>query len=178
MAILKPDIKTLEDLFLMKLKALYDIESVIIKALPKMIKKATDPDLEKSLTDHLTETEAQKERLERIFEMLGEKPKKEECAAIRGLVEDAEYMMATKPPTELMDATIIASARSVEHFEMSKYLVALSWAEALGHGEAAELLAMSLKEEQASEDKLAEALDVVNERALETVIGDEDEEEE
>lgn len=177
MAILKSKIQDLEDLFIMKLQVLYDIESEIIKALPKMIKKATDPDLEKALSDHLVETEEQKLRLEEVFEMLDAKPKKMSCAAIRGLVADAEDLVAMKPPAELLDAGIIGSASSVEHFEMSKYLTAIAWAEALGHEKATELLEKTLEEERNADMKLNEIAEVIHERAVETVIGDEEEEE-
>ncbi|MBI5134154.1 MAG: DUF892 family protein [Candidatus Taylorbacteria bacterium] len=177
MAILKPKIQTFEDLFLMKMQVIYDVESEILKALPKMIKKATDPDLEKALSGHLAETEIQKERVEQIFDMVGAKPKKMACAAIRGLVADAEDVIAMKPPSELLDAALIGAARSVEHFEMSKYMAAISWAEALGHADAAKLLETTLEEERSADLKLVEAAETVNERALETVIGDEDEDE-
>ncbi len=168
--------KSLEDLFLMELGYLYDMEAEIVKALPKVIKKATDPELQDSLTEHLEETKSQAKRIEQVFAMVGEKPKKVKSAAIRGLIADGEDIMSEEPAPEILDAGIVATCRDIEHFEMAEYLTAIAWAEALGHQGAVELLEANLEEERNADMKLNEGNETILERALETVIGDADEE--
>jgi ferritin-like metal-binding protein YciE len=99
---------TLKELFVTKLQALYDIEQEIIKALPKMAKKASHPELKAALEEHLTETETQKTRLEDIFKQMDEKPKKLKVEAIRGIVEDANWVMQNIEGNEARDAAMLA----------------------------------------------------------------------
>jgi ferritin-like metal-binding protein YciE len=149
-------ISTLHDLLTVKIMALYDIETQIVKALPKMAKAATDPGLKKAFANHLEETEKQVERLEEIFEALGMKAKKMKVEAIRGLIEDTEWCIKEKPSPNLLDALLIASARYVEHYEMAGYLSAITWAEKLDLEETAELLRETLEEEKAADALLEE----------------------
>lgn len=161
------ELKNLQDLFVYKIMALYDVESEILKSLPKMSKKATDPDLKASLEEHRAETEEQSKRLEQVFEALGVKPKKNKCEGIRGLIADAEATLKEKISPEAADAAIAASARYVEHYEMAGYLSAIAWAKLLGYDDAADLLQATLEEEESAEKKLSMAAESkLNEAAM------------
>jgi ferritin-like metal-binding protein YciE len=161
-------IENLRDLFMVKIMSLYDIETQLVKALPKMTKAASNEDLKRSLLDHTKETAVHASRLEEIFDMLDMKPKKMKVEAIRGLIEDAEWIIKEKPSAELLDAVLIASARYVEHYEMAGYMSAIEWAELLEMDEAAELLKSTLEEESNADAKLVEiASSTVNQTALE-----------
>lgn len=158
---------TLADLLLLKIQALYDIETEVAKALPKMVKKASAGELEDLFAEHLEETEAQIERLEHIFRLLGEKPKKNKTEAIRGLVKDAQWVMKNIRPSEALDANLVAAAQYVEHYEMAGYGTALEWAMALDQPDIADLLGQSLDEEKNADQKLTNlALSGLNDLAM------------
>lgn len=158
---------SIKDLFLVKIKALYDIESELIKALPKMAKKATNPELKKGLEDHLKETKNQAGRLEQIFASLGLKPQKTKVEAIRGLTKDAAWVMQNVQPGPALDANLIAAGQHVEHFEMAGYGTAIEWAKLLGLQNAESLLEETLSEEKAADEKLNElAISGINSQAL------------
>jgi ferritin-like metal-binding protein YciE len=148
-------IRTLHDLFLHELRDLYDAEHQILKALPKMIKKAHNADLKKGLQDHLHETKGQVDRLEQAFASLGEKAKRQKCAGMQGLLKEGEHILALKGKIDpaVRDAGIISAAQRVEHYEIAAYGCARAFAERMGHGEAASLLQANLDEE-ANADKL------------------------
>lgn len=157
----------LADLFVTKLKALYDIESQLVKALPKMAKKATDSKLAESFKKHLAETKVHAQRLEKIFRMLGLKPQKTKVEAIRGLIKDGEWVMKNVNPDEARDANLIAAGQYVEHYEMAGYGSAREWAEMLGETDAAKLLSQTLEEEKAADEKLNQlAMSGLNEKAM------------
>lgn len=146
--------ENLNDLLVLKLQALYDVESELIKALPKMAKNATHPDLKEAFTMHLEETKNHKARLEDAFKALGVKAKKTTSAAIRGLIQDAGWIFEQTISREAKDALMIAAAQYVEHYEMAGYGSAAAWAEELDAGEVAGLLKDTLKEEEAADEKL------------------------
>jgi ferritin-like metal-binding protein YciE len=154
MATKQKDLK-LKDLLVQKINVLYDIESELIKALPKMAKAATDSDLKKGFEDHLKETKKQKERLEEAHEILGATPKKLKAEAIRGLVTDGDWVIKNVKPKEAMSASLARAAQYVEHYEMAGYMAAIDWAESLGENEVAELLSKNLEEEVAADEKLS-----------------------
>jgi ferritin-like metal-binding protein YciE len=157
---------TLHDLLILKLRALYDIEQNLVKALPKMAAKATDPELKKGFTDHLAETKNQVKRLEECFSSLGEKATKTKVEAIRGLIEDSKWLFTHVAPAESLDAALIAAASYVENYEMAGYRAALSWAKKMEHESVAALLAITLEEEVLADEKLFSLLESrVNERA-------------
>lgn len=160
-------IETLLDLFTFKVMALYDIESELVKALPKMAQAAGDRELKQAFRDHLEETKEHVERLEKVFDILEIKPKKTKVEAIRGLVADAEWLIKQRPSEELLDAVLISSARYVEHYEMAGYLTAIAWAELLDMEDAVKIFEETLEEERKSDINLNEiAEDKINERAL------------
>lgn len=163
---------TLRELLETKLKALYDVEAQLVKALPKMAQKATEPSLKKGFEKHLEQTKGQVDRLERAFEMLGTGPKKLTVDAIRGLVADAEWVIKNVHGEEALDTNLIAAARCVEHYEMASYDAAIEWAKALGQDDIAELLGETLKEEQETDEELAAlAQSTVNDDAWEDKAG-------
>lgn len=149
-------------MLVLKVQTLYDIESEIIDALPKMIKAADAEDLKEGLGEHLKETKGHKERLEEIFDALDEKPKKAKSEAIRGLIEDAEWMLKQDMAPALVDAAIIASARMVEHLEMACYMGAMMYAHVASRSEIEALLEENYNEEEAADDKLAVLGDTID----------------
>lgn len=166
-------ITTLRDAFEVKLKALYDMESELVKALPKMADNATDEELKSAFQDHLKETESHVERLEEAFEALDMEPEKIKVEAVRGLVKDAEWIIKQKPDPVALDSMLISAAVYVEHYEMAGYITAQRWATALGYGEIADLLQATLEEEEAGADKLSSlGEDRIDKMAMETEDAD------
>jgi ferritin-like metal-binding protein YciE len=147
-------IETLNDLFLHTLQDIYFAEKQIEKALPKMVKATDSGTLGKALQGHLEETGEQVTRLEKVFQMLGEKPKATKCPAIEGILTEAAELMSDIKDPDTRDAAMIAAAQAVEHYEITRYGTLASWAELLGHKEAAVLLGKTLKEEYGADQKL------------------------
>ena len=146
--------KTFHNLFLDELRDLYSAEKQIIKALPKLIKAASNAELERALTSHLDETRAQIERLERVFDELGETPNGKKCKGMAGLLEEGDEHVKELPRGARRDAVIIAGAQRVEHYEISGYGTARAWAEQMKHDLAVTLLGQTLDEEAAADEKL------------------------
>ena len=162
-----PEFAHLSDLFIVQLKDLYSAETQIIKkGLPAMIRKATNPDLKKALSDHLTQTKGQLDRLRRISELVGEKLLGETCEATAGLIKEAAGWMDEDASDAVMDAGIIADGQRIEHYEMSAYGTAHSSATLLGETACAKLLAATLAEENAANDKLGKAATKINKAAM------------
>lgn len=146
---------TLHDLLILKLKALHYAESELMKALPKMAKAASDAQLKQAFTMHLDETRVQKDRLVQALGMLGATGKMlEKSAAIDGLIKDAAWCIANIKDADARDASLIAAAQYVEHYEMAGYGSAKAWAEEMGHSEVVDLLQETLDEESAANEKL------------------------
>jgi ferritin-like metal-binding protein YciE len=154
MGLFSKDIKSMDDLFLHTLQDVYYAENQIVKALPKLIEKATNRDLTTGLRDHLRETENQVARLEQVFEKLGHKPKGVDCPAIDGLIKEADEVAGEVDDKKVLDAAIIGSAQAVEHYEISRYGTLIAWAQELGHDNVVSLLNANLKEEKAADKKL------------------------
>jgi ferritin-like metal-binding protein YciE len=148
--------KTLEDLFLDTLKDIYYAEKQIVKALPKMAKAATDPKLKAGFEKHLEETEGHVERLEQVFEIIGQTPRAKTCDAILGIIQEAKDIMDEFKGTVALDAGLISSAQAVEHYEMARYGTLRTWADQLGWNDAAKLLETTLLEERATDQKLTQ----------------------
>jgi ferritin-like metal-binding protein YciE len=147
-------IQNLNDLFLHTLQDIYFAEKQILKAIPKMVKATDSGTLATALRGHLEETGEQVTRLETVFEMLGEKPKATKCPAIEGILKEADELMSEIKDPDTRDAAMIAAAQAVEHYEITRYGTLVSWAELLGHKEAATLLGKTLKEEYGADQKL------------------------
>ena len=154
MGLFSKDIKTMEDLFLHTLQDIYYAENQIAKSLPKMIEKATSPQLSAGLRMHLRETEGQVKRLEQVFKKLGYDPKGVDCPAIDGIIKEANEVAGEVDDKKVLDAAIIGSAQAVEHYEISRYGTLIAWAKELGHNNVVALLNANLKEEKATDKKL------------------------
>jgi len=162
----KQQAETLHDLLILKLKALYDVETQLTKALPKMAKKADNEDLRIVFEEHLEETETQVERLEECFKLLGIKPAKTKVEAIRGMIADAEWVMKNVKDPQARDAAMIGAAQYVEHYEIAGYGTAAEWAELMDHADVKALLGETLEEEDAADEKLSDlAVGMINEMA-------------
>jgi ferritin-like metal-binding protein YciE len=155
--------KTLEDLFVHELKDLYSAEKQILKALPKMAKAATNEELRTAFETHLEETEVQVQRLEKLFEDLEIAPRAPKCKAMEGLIEEGKEILEEEMEDDVRDAALICAAQRVEHYEIAGYGCARTFAEQLGHSEAASILQQTLDEEGATDQKLTQiAMDRVN----------------
>lgn len=159
-------LKSLEDLLVGELQDLYDAERRITKALPKMAKKASSPELKAAFEEHLEVTEGQIGRLDQAFERLGQKAKGKTCEAMKGIIEEGEDMMSEDADPEVCDAALIASAQKVEHYEIASYGTVRTYAQTLGHDSVAQLLAETLQEEKDADRKLTSLAEgVINQRA-------------
>jgi ferritin-like metal-binding protein YciE len=145
---------TLHDAFLDELRDAYDAEKQITKALPKMAKAASSPELRAAFESHLDETRGQIQRLEQVFGTLDEKVRGKHCDGMEGIIEEGKSAMEEDFDDSTMDACLIASAQRVEHYEMAAYGTLVAWAQAMGHDEAADLLQQTLDEEKAADKKL------------------------
>ena len=154
MGLFTKDIKTKDDLFLHTLQDIYYTEQQITKALPKMVDKASSPELKQAFQSHLTETEGQIRRLEQVFELIGEKPKGVTCEAINGIISEAESVIKEVQDPQVLDAAMLASAQAVEHYEITRYGTLATWAREKGSEECARLLHQTLEEERATDEKL------------------------
>jgi ferritin-like metal-binding protein YciE len=154
--------KTLQDLFLDSLKDVYFAEKKIMTALPKMAKAAQNEKLTAAFEKHLGETEAQVDRLEKVFEELDESPKGKKCPAILGLVEEGQEIIKEYKGSPALDAGLLAAAQAVEHYEISRYGTLVTWAQLLGLRQSTRLLKQTLNEEE----KTDQALSALAERAV------------
>jgi len=144
----------LQELFVDQLKDLYWAEKALTKALPKMVKNCTSPELISALEEHLAVTEEQVSRLEEVFDSIDEKAVAKKCAAMEGLIDEAEEMMESTTKGVVRDAAIIAAAQKVEHYEIASYGTLCAFAKTLGHNEAAALLEETLNEEKDADSNL------------------------
>ncbi len=149
-------LNSLEDLLGGEIKDLYSAETQLVKALPKMSKAATDPNLSEAFNSHLAETKGHVKRLEQVAELLGITPRGKTCKAMKGLVEEGEETMGEKGDASLKDLALIVAAQKVEHYEISGYGSALALANRLGLDDVVELLQATEDEESAADQKLTE----------------------
>ncbi|GAC1322566.1 MAG: ferritin-like domain-containing protein [Isosphaeraceae bacterium] len=149
-----PKLNTLDDLFVSQISDLYDAETRLTEALPKMAEAATSKKLKTAFESHLKETEEHVSRLETIFEQLGLPAKRQTCQAMKGLLAEGDEVLDAEGEADVKDAALIAAAQRVEHYEMSGYGTAKTFARRLGHDKAVTLLEKTLKEEAAADEKL------------------------
>lgn len=148
--------ENLQDLMKADLKDVLNAENQIIKALPKMIKATTNPDLASAFEMHLEETKEQVNRLEQVMEGLGMPVKGKTCKAMQGIIEEGKEVMEEDAEDEVMDAALIGAAQKVEHYEIATYGTLCTYAELLGLKDAKRLLGQTLEEEKRTDQKLSE----------------------
>jgi len=148
------ELATLHDLFLDEIKDLYSAEKQLVKALPKMIKKASSSELSRGLQKHLDQTHDQVVRLEQVFAELSVPARAKKCVGMEGLIEEGEEILEHEGDPDVIDAGIIAAAQKVEHYEISAYGTAVAHAKAMGHTKVEKLLQATLDEEYEADKKL------------------------
>jgi ferritin-like metal-binding protein YciE len=157
---------TMDDLLLDELKDLYDAEKQLTKALPKMAKASTSEELRAAFEEHLQQTQGHVERLEEVFEQLGQKSSGKKCAAMSGLIKEGEDVASDTDDNSVRDAGLIAAAQKVEHYEISGYGSVRAHARMLGHEQAVRLLGETLDEEKQTDQRLNSlAESMINEQA-------------
>ncbi len=160
--------KTLDDLFLDRLKDIYYAERKIVRALPKMARAAQSPELRAAFEKHEEETQTHVERLQQVFEILGKAARGKTCPAIDGIIEEGEETMQALADSPALDAGLISAAQAVEHYEMARYGTLHRWAQVMGRADVAKLLDQTLQEEGATDQTLTGIADgSVNQAALE-----------
>jgi len=137
-----------------QLRDAHSAERQALRAMPRMMKNVTHPALKECIQAHLDETEAQVERIEQALEMVGGKPGRKVCEAMRGLIEEATHEMGENERGPMMDVLIVASAQRIEHYEIAAYGTMVALAKAAGQQQLADLLAQTLAEEKATDEKL------------------------
>jgi ferritin-like metal-binding protein YciE len=158
--------KTLQDLFTDSLKDIYFAEKKILVALPKMMKAAQNEKLAAAFEKHIAETAAQIERLDLVFEELGETAKGKQCPSILGIVEEGQEIMKEYKGAPALDAGLVAAAQAVEHYEICRYGTLVTWARELGLNQSVKLLKQTLNEEEKTDKALSVlAESVVNQEA-------------
>ena len=158
-------VETINDLFLEELKDLYSAEHQITKALPKMAKAASTEQLRQAFESHLEETKGHVNRLEQIFETLGNSGKGKTCEGMKGLLSEGSEIIGEVEKGDVRDAGLISAAQRVEHYEMAGYGSVRAYAELLGHPDVVKLLDATLEEEEAADKKLTQISKAVNNKA-------------
>ncbi len=170
---------SLHDAFLDELRDMYDAEKQLTKALPKLAKAARSAELKQALESHLEETRGHVERLEDVFESLGEKPRGKHCDGIAGIIEEGKSTLDEDFDEMTMDACIVASGQRAEHYEMAAYGTLVAWAQAMGDGNTAKVLQQTLDEEKAADKKLSQLAEGgINRQAAAGTSGEMDEDDE
>lgn len=156
MGMFSKPIKTLDDLFVHTLQDIYYAENQIVKNLPTMIEKASNPALKSAFQQHLGETQNQVKRLEKVFQMHGQPVKAVDCAAMDGILSEAKEIMGDCSDSKVMDAAMLSAAQAIEHYEMTRYGTLIAFAQELGRNDCASVLKETLAEEKAADQKLTQ----------------------
>ena len=155
------ELQTLKDLYIKELKDLYSAENQIIKALPKMVKAATNEDLAAGFEEHLEQTREHAARLEKILKSHDETTRGPKCHGMEGVLEEGKEMMEEEGDEEVIDAGLISAAQRVEHYEMAGYGCVVAYAKLLGDKAGAKLLQQTLDEEEQTDEKLTDLAESV-----------------
>ncbi|MEI6350097.1 MAG: ferritin-like domain-containing protein [Verrucomicrobiota bacterium] len=147
-------INSLRDVYTQQLRDLYNAETQLVDALPKMAEAATSADLRAAFEQHLQQTKGHASRLERIFDTLGERPGGETCEAMKGLIAEGKDYIDAEGDPDSRDAGLIGAAQKVEHYEIAAYGTLRALARRLGETTSAELLQQTLDEEGETDKKL------------------------
>jgi len=156
---------SLRELYVNELKDLYNAETQLVKALPKMAKASSNAELRQGFEEHLRQTSEHVSRLEQIFDMLGEKATGKKCLGMEGLVKEGAETMSEDYEGAVMDAAIIGAAQRVEHYEIAAYGTARTFAELLDENEHVSLLEQTLEEEKETDEKLTQLSEQINPQA-------------
>jgi len=154
MGLFTKDIKTMNDLFVHQLQDIYYAENQLVKALPKMAEKASDPQLKQGFLTHLDETRTHVKRLEQVFGMHGVAVEAVDCPAIDGILEEANEVAGEVADKAVLDAALINAAQAAEHYEITRYGSLIAWARQLGRSDCASVLQKTLEEEKETDKKL------------------------
>ncbi len=154
MGLFSKDIKTMDDLFVHQLQDIYYAEKQLVKALPKMAEKASNPQLKQGFLSHLEETQTHVQRLEQVLKMHNTEVKAVDCPAIDGIIEEADEVTGEVADKAVLDAALINAAQAAEHYEIVRYGSLVAWAKQLGRADCASLLQKTLDEEKAADKKL------------------------
>ncbi|MBA3345420.1 MAG: ferritin-like domain-containing protein [Gemmatimonadales bacterium] len=169
-------LSSLDDLLVHELQDIYHAEGQIIKALPKMAKAATHPELKTAFEEHRAQTEGHVERLEQVFNLLGVPAKARKCDGMAGLLEESKKTMAEDMEPAVLDAALIASAQKVEHYEIASYGCVCTYAEMLGYDQVHDLLGQTLDEEETTDERLTALAETVINPNAESADAEEEEE--
>lgn len=157
----------LKDLYVEQLRDLYNAEQQLTEALPQMVEAASHSELRQAFESHLKETREHVQRIESIFNDLGESPSGEKCEAMEGLIEEGEELLEKDADDDVLDAGLIAAAQKVEHYEISGYGTVATYAELLDRDNDHEILTRTLSEEKEADKKLNRiAKEIVNPEAV------------
>jgi ferritin-like metal-binding protein YciE len=171
--------QTFHDMFLDELRDTYNSETQLTKALPKLAKAASSPELQSAFESHLKETYGHVKRLEEVFASLDEKVRGKHCDGMAGIIEEGKSIMKEDLDDTTMDACLIAAAQRAEHYEMASYGTLVAWARAMGHDKAGDLLEQTLNEEKAADEKLSSLAEGgINQEAADAAHPEEDDEDE
>jgi ferritin-like metal-binding protein YciE len=154
-------LSSLDDLLVHELQDIYNAEGQILKALPRMVKAASNPDLKRAFEEHRAQTENHVARLEQVFKLLGHPVKGKKCEGMAGLLDEGKKVMEQDAEPEVLDAALIAAAQKVEHYEIASYGCVCTYAEMLGHDEAHELLGQNLDDEESTDQRLTALAETV-----------------
>jgi len=165
----------LKQLYIDELKDLYNAENQLVKALPKLVKGAQSNELRQGFEEHLEQTKGHVQRLEQIFEMLGESPKGKKCKGMEGLIEEGSEVMDEDYEGSVLDAALIGAAQRVEHYEIAGYGTVRNMAELLGESDQVSLLEETLQEEKETDEKLTELAKQINAEANGSAASETDE---
>ena len=155
MSLSAKDLHSMNDLFVHTLRDIYYAENRIVKSLPDMIEKASNPQLKQAFKSHLGDTENHISRLQEVFRMYGVEVKGVDCPAIDGILEEADDVAGEVDDNVVLDAALVAAAQAVEHYEITRYGSLIAWAKQLGRNDCASVLAKNLEEEKAADRKLS-----------------------
>jgi ferritin-like metal-binding protein YciE len=155
-------VENLKELLVDELRDLYSAETQLTRALPKVAKHVSDSKLKQAIEHHLQETEGHVQRLEQVFEQLGESPKGKTCEGMKGLITEADERVKDGGDAAALDAGLIADAQRVEHYEIAAYGSARTFAHLLGEREIVSLLEQTLHEEKAADSKLTQIAQSIN----------------
>ena len=158
-------VETMQELLIDELKDLYSAEKQIVRALPKLAKAASSPELQQALLGHLEETRGQVVRLEKIGEILGKRLTGKTCVGMKGVLEEGSEILEDTDKGTVRDAALIPASQRVEHYEMAGYGSAREFAKLLEQAEVTALLDETLGEEINADKKLSNISKQVNAEA-------------